>query len=107
MAKQKNNVVQIQSALNDDNFLTRLRGSLKRVSISIHAKERMTERDISAVMINECLKRGDIDIPAHLDDYGDWRARLSCIAAGERIKVVVAIKDNGKGDIIIVVTVIK
>lgn len=101
------NVIHLADVLNDANYLKRLKNAIGQIIYTNHAIQRMEERDITSVMINRCLLNGCIDEPAHLDVHGNWKATISHITSGERIKVAAVIKDDGKGDMIIVVTVIK
>lgn len=104
---EKNNVVPLRANVNDVNYLLRLRDSLNRITYTNHAKERMEERKVTALQVMECLKSGVIEEPAHEDIKGNWKATLVYLVSGDRIKVCAAIVEKRKGDIVIVVTVIK
>lgn len=95
-------------ALNDANYLTRLRDILavRSIAITMHAKKRMHQRKISMQQIINCLKQGSVDEPAHLTLYGDWQATVGYFTGGDYVKVAAAISKDAKGDLIVIVTVI-
>lgn len=97
-------------ALNDANFLNRLRLAATdsaKIVIVAHAKQRMVERKINRSQVIACLQKGTISEPAHLTPYGDWKATVSHRTAGDNVSVAVAIKAKSDGDYCIVVTVMK
>ena len=75
--------------------------------ITLHATERMNERDISRIMIEKCLLTGHIQ-PNRLvkfnDEFNTYECRLSNYFAGIHYDVVTAV--DPKNPNIIVVTVI-
>jgi hypothetical protein len=74
-----------------------------RVAFHPHAKLRMRERRVSASQVYACLRKGVIVEGPALDAKGCWRCTMTRLAAGERVKVVVAIIPV---DLLLVVTVI-
>ncbi len=67
-----------------------------------HAQVRKKERKITTRQIFDVLRSGKgIDGPK-LDQFGDWRIKLSRFTAGRTVQVVVVIKK----DYLIVITVI-
>lgn len=97
-------------ALNDANFLKRLRlaaGDSAKIIIVQHAKQRMKERYITRGQVISCLQKGTISEPAHLTPHGDWKATVTHRAAGDHVSVAVAIEAKENGDYCIVVTVMK
>ena len=82
----KQAAIPLPFALNDANFLKRLRSAAAdsaHVLVMPHAKKRMRERKISMVQILACLKKGTISEPAHLTQFGDWKATVTHRAAGD------------------------
>lgn len=103
-------VTPLPLALNDANFLKRLRQSAAdtaNVVIVTHAKVRMVQRKITRSQVIDCLRKGTISEPAHLTQHGDWKATVSHRAAGDNVSVAVALKAKEDGDYCIVVTVMK
>lgn len=104
------NATPLPLALNDANFLKRLRlaaTNSANVVIVAHAKLRMVERKINRSQVIACLQKGNVSEPAHLTPYGDWKATVSHRAAGDNVSVAVALKAKSDGDYCIVVTVMK
>lgn len=61
---------------------------------TLHTKQRMKERDVTSRQILDVLRLGKgIDGPT-LDQYGDWRIKLSRYSAGRLVQVVVAVKEE-------------
>lgn len=102
------NVHPITVALNDVNFLQRLRDALinQPYLLTIHAKARMVKRKVSTSQILQCLRNGVVCEPAHLTIQGDWKATLEYVTGGDCVQVAAAITKNEKGDLIVIVTVI-
>ncbi len=95
-------------ALNDANFLIRLRQALSTQPylLSLHAKQRIVQRKVSSSQVLACLKHGYVCEQAHLDIHGNWKATIEYVTGGDCVQVVAAIKKNDKGDLIVIVTVI-
>jgi hypothetical protein len=59
-----------------------------------HARKRITERNVSIQQIFDVLRHGKgVDGP-NLDAYGCWRIKLERFSAGQRIQVVVVVKER-------------
>jgi Domain of unknown function (DUF4258) len=75
-----------------------------RVMFCGHALQQMKKRGITAKQVKDCLLKGRVYEPVHRDIKGDWRMtiehQMSCLT----IRVAIAIKYNGNGEKIIVVT---
>lgn len=67
-----------------------------------HAAQRMAERNINMRQVLETLRKGKASNAPELDQFGDWRIKLTRKVAGRRVQVVVALKANH----VLVVTVI-
>lgn len=106
----KQAAIPLPFALNDANFLKRLRLAAEdsaRVLVMPHAKKRMRERKIAMVQIMACLIKGTISEPAHLTPFGDWKATVTHRAAGDVVSVAVALAKKEDGDYCVVVTVMR
>lgn len=104
------NITPLPFALNDANFLKRLRTAAAdsaMVLVMPHAKKRMRERKINLNQIIACLQKGTVTEPAHLTPYGDWKATLMHRSAGDVIQVAAALEARENGDYCIVITVMK
>jgi hypothetical protein len=102
------NVSPLPFALNDANFLKRLRAAAEnsaRVTITTHAAQRMKQRKVSFAQVLTCLQKGTVVEPAALTQYGDWKATVGCKVAGDDIQVAVAIERDASADWCVVITV--
>ncbi|WP_416423399.1 DUF4258 domain-containing protein [Pseudomonas sp. App30] len=78
-----------------------------RVLYTAHARQRMTEREITLPDVMECLAKGQItEGPAYMPK-GDWRFTLSWFRAGSPLQVVGAIDIDEDGTYLVVVTAIQ
>lgn len=105
-----NTVSALPFALNDANFLKRLRQAAadsSRVVVVQHAKQRMRERKINLNQVISCLQKGTVSEPAHLTHRGDWKATVTHRCAGDVIAVAVVLERKENGDYCIVVTVMR
>lgn len=105
-----NKVVALTTALNDANFLRRLRQVAEdssKVVVMGHAKKRMIERKISLGQVLSCLQKGAVSEPAHLSPHGGWKATVTHRCGGDSVSVVAALEDRGSGDYCIVITVMR
>lgn len=75
------------------------------VFIGEHARKRMRKRHITRPQVEKCLLKGLISEPAHRDAHGDWACTLHYQWAGDDVCVAVALKSDGNGSWIAVVTV--
>lgn len=95
-------------ALNDANFLKRLRQAAadsSRVVVLSHAGKRMKQRRVTFAQVLSCLRKGMVREPAHLTQYGDWKATVGYRVAGDDVQAVVVIERDESGDWCVVVTV--
>ncbi len=67
-----------------------------------HVQMRMTQRGLQMALVLEALRGGEGISGPKLDQWGDWRIKLSKTVAGRRIQVVVAVKETH----LVIVTVI-
>ncbi len=106
MVKEKNNNV-ILMDLNDQTALRMIRDIVRdtsKVIITNHAQQRMAERNISAKQIFECLKKGTVAESPHRQPNGDWKLTLAVKSSGDLINVAVALTNDGKGNLAVVIT---
>lgn len=78
-----------------------------KIKLSKHARERMTERNISLKQIICCFEYGDIIEGPYPDTRGDCMLNVKVRTAGEYITAIVVIKSEEDGDFSIVVTTFK
>lgn len=77
-----------------------------KVHFTHHARERMSERDITFREVINCLSKGNIsEGPARSIRKGTWEMTFKILSAGEQISVVVALDSDEQGNYIIVITV--
>ena len=67
-----------------------------------HFQMRLAERGITMRQVLTVLRQGSAISGPALDDHGDWRIKLKKKAAGRRVQVFVAVKE----DHLVVVTTI-
>ena len=94
--------------LNDANMLKLVREAAQdtgNVFFEPHAKQRMRQRKITPRHVYECLRRGVIDEPAHLNVRGNWKCTLRHVWAGDEVRVVAVLERDENGNWIAVVTV--
>lgn len=104
----KSKVVALTPALNDANFLRRLRQVAQdssKVVVLRHAKQRMVERKISLMQVMSCLQKGVVSEPAHLSPAGGWKATVTYRCGGDPVSVAAALEADLNGDCCIVITV--
>jgi hypothetical protein len=102
------NPVTIPFVLNDRNLLRLLRAAARetsRVFMTSHAKQRMRQRRITPTQVYDCLRKGVITEPAHVNIHGHWQCTLMRRNAGDEVCVAAALERNDNGDWIAVVTV--
>lgn len=101
-----NNVVPLQMSDAAALEIVRCAATAGMVIISIHAQERMLERDIDRAQVFDCLKKGRVKEPVHRDiGTGNWRLTLERVSAGQLVTVPVAISYKKKGTHAVVITV--
>ena len=77
-----------------------------RVFFTEHANKRMRERLITRTQVLECLRKGKITEPPHIDIKGDWKCNVSWLHAGDNITAAVGFKhDEQTGDYLLIITV--
>lgn len=106
----ENKVISLVPALNDANFLRRLRqvaADSSRVVVMGHARKRMIERKINLRQVLSCLQKGVVSEPAHLSPHGGWKATVTHRCGGDQVSVVAALESQGSGDYCIVITVMR
>lgn len=59
-----------------------------------HLQQRMKERGIAMRQVLEVVRKGDCVSGPTLDEYGDWRLKLTRMVAGRRVQAVVAIRES-------------
>lgn len=73
------------------------------VVLTNHAKEQMLARGWSIRQVRGCLQRGTVSEGPFVNAHGNWQCTLQRFAAGNNVKVAVAIDWPAK---LIVITVI-
>lgn len=75
------------------------------ISLSVHAKEKMKERNITMPQIMNCLSKGRIIEEVIYSDKngGGYETSLEKVAGGDWLKVVICLKLNQK---LLIITVI-
>lgn len=94
--------------ISDPAFLKRVRAVAQdshNVVLTKHAKQRMRERHINMSQVLDCLRKGTVSEPAHVDVHGNWKATLERQCAGDVVRVAVALERQEDGDLAVVVTV--
>lgn len=97
----------IPMKLSDSGFaklVNKLSKDSANVFITGHAKARMKERKIIRGHIDECLRKGRVIEPAHINIHGNWQATMTRRVAGLSVKVAVVVDIDKR---VIVVTVMK
>ena len=94
--------------LNDANYLSRMRAILasRPLFLTDHAKARMKLRKVGNKQVHDCLAKGTIEEPAHINVRGHWSATVGYFTGGDYVKVVTAITQDDKGELMVVITVI-
>ncbi|MGY4493512.1 DUF4258 domain-containing protein [Pseudomonas sp. TE3610] len=78
-----------------------------RVVYTAHARQRMSEREITLPDVMECLSKGQITEGPAIMPKGDWRFTISWFRAGSPLQVVGAIDIDEDGTYLVVVTAIQ
>lgn len=71
-------------------LITRLAADTAAIGWSVHAVEKMQQRDVSILQALTVIRSGKIIAGPALDEFGEWRYKLSAVAAGRRVQVIVA-----------------
>lgn len=74
-----------------------------RVSITVHAKQRMLERSISMRRVLRCLGNGEV-IGNPWRDQGNWKVKIQDVTTGVELFVIAAIVADKDGEKALVVT---
>lgn len=61
------------------------------VKFTDHALKQMRKRKITALQVINCLQKGQVSEPVHLDIHGLWKLTVTRTSAGECITVAVSI----------------
>lgn len=65
------------------------------VGFTSHAREQMTDRDVTRRMVLRVLEKGTLAKgPSWNDQYATWEGKIQGIAAGSMVSVVCAIVDG-------------
>jgi hypothetical protein len=78
-------------------FLARVRalaGSSENVVFTNHARKRMRQRGITDLQVLEVLRRGSVAEGPAPDIYGNWKATLRKLVAGQDVNVAVALSNG-------------
>lgn len=88
----------------DANRLIRLAFEQGEIIYTEHAQQRMTEREISNLMVRKALKEGFVTRPPeHSVQHDNYKCRVENRCAGMNYAVIVAISTTAVGGIIITV----
>lgn len=74
----------------------------RNIVFPLHARERMKQRKISALQVQQCLMKGIVSEPPYVNAHGLWEVTMSRPNGAEPITVPVAIDWKTR---VIVVTV--
>lgn len=77
--------------------------SSENIFVTRHAQQRMTERGITRVEVSRCVRQGQQQGEAFINEYGNWQVELLHTVAGKRL-VVQAVLVEEEGHTVIVVT---
>lgn len=94
--------------LNDENLKRLIRETAEntgRVFFVPHARQRMKERKITPTQVYDCLRRGNISEPDHINMHGNWQCTLTRRHAGDEVTVAAALERVEDGNWVAVVTV--
>ena len=94
--------------LNDANLQRLIRDAASdtaRVFFPKHAKQRMLERNITPTQVYQCLRRGSVSEPAHMNLHGNWQCTLKWRHAGDDVSVAAALERDDDGHWVVVITV--
>lgn len=84
--------------------LTELAADSSRVFFTAHAEERMRERIITRTQVLRCLRHGSITEGPARDPHGKWVVRMEVLSAGDVLRVVAALDNDGDGNLVLVIT---
>lgn len=77
------------------------------VSISDHAKQRMRERNVSALELFECLQKGSLERTEPNLKFGTLECRMERFTCGRNLAVVVAVDDNSPPVVVVTSIVVR
>lgn len=75
-----------------------------RVAISNHALQRMRKRGITRTEVGRCLRNGQQQGEAIVNDHGNWQVEISHRVAGRRVVVQAVLLENGDQRVLVVTT---
>ena len=76
------------------------------VFFTVHAEQRMEERNITRTQVMCCLRNGDFIEEPYRGIKGNWEMKLEVITAGDRIQIAAALDHDENGNQIVVITVL-
>lgn len=80
--------------MNDANAVKLLRdicADSANVILTVHASQRMRQRNITLTQVIACLTKGIVHEPVALDQHGHWKLTMERRAGGRQIQVAAAI----------------
>lgn len=77
-----------------------------RVFFTSHAKERMSERDITRKQVLECLLRFRFIEEPHRTPNGNWKMTVEAQSMDDWITVALCLDNDSKGNYVLIITVI-
>jgi hypothetical protein len=79
-----------------------------RVFYTVHAEERMVERNITRRHVERCIAEGQLNgAPEWLADHESWRVELILRVAGVRLCVAAVLEEDEEGHQVVVITAFK
>lgn len=104
---QEDNVVRLINLTEQKarEILNEIAQDSSRIEFSKHARQRMSERNITLVQIIRILGRGKFEEQPHRTPNGNWQMKLSGLSAGHDIKIVCALDYKAEtGNYAIIIT---
>lgn len=85
-------------------LLAQLATDSSRVFFTDHAEDRMHERAITRAQVLRCLRHGTIVEGPARDTHGKWVMNMEVMSAGDVLRVVTALDNDGNGNLVLVIT---
>lgn len=78
-----------------------------KVILTHHARERMSERQITHKQVLQCLTRFRVIEEPHRTPKGNWKLAIEAQSMDDWLKIALCLENTGDGNFIVVITVIK
>lgn len=87
--------------------IAQLAAKSEHVLLTVHARKRMRERNVTLTQVLAVLQKGHVDEPAHRNGKGHWQCTLRRRVAGDDVRAVCALQEDADGGLVVVITVIR